>query len=241
MPFSNKNGDGFENKIAEFLAKKLGVPLQYTWFPQATGFVRNTLGARKCDLVIGYAQGDELVQNTNHYYRSAYVLMFAKDSPLAGVEDLSDERLKGKRIGIIAGTPPANVLAMNGLIGKARPYHLMVDRRYESPAEEMMKDLAAGEIDAAILWGPIGGYYAKKAEKPLTVVPLVKDKKGPRMAYRITMGLRPNEPDWKHQLNDLIRENQAEINAILLEYGVPLLDEQDQLITSPGGQAARQG
>lgn len=232
MPFSNKAGEGFENKIADLLAQKLNVPLQYTWFPQATGFVRNTLGARKCDLVMGFAQGDELVLNTNHYYKSSYVLVVPENSTLAGVENLSDERLKGKKIGIIAGTPPANVMAMNGLIAFARPYHLMVDRRFESPAEDMIKDMKAGEIDAGILWGPMGGYYAKKSDTPMKVIPLVKEQKGPRLTYRITMGLRPNEQDWKHQVNDLIKRNQEDINAILMDFGVPLLDEQDRLITN---------
>lgn len=231
MPFSDEAQEGFENKLASLIGEKLGLPVVYTWFPQVRGFVRNTLRANKCDLIIGFAQGHELVQNTNHYYKSAYVLLVPSESVLATVESLDDPRLKGRHIGIVAGTPPASILALNGLIAMARPYQLVVDRRYFSPAEEMIADIAAGEIDAGILWGPIGGYYAKKSGVPLTLVPLVHESKGPRMAYRITMGIRPDEPDWKHQLNDLIAANQDEINAILLEYGVPLLDEKDHLIT----------
>lgn len=231
LPFSDKAQEGFENKIAALVGEKLGLPVEYTWFPQVRGFVRNTLRSNKCDLIIGFAQGHELVQNTNHYYKSAYVLLVPNESDLATVESLDDPRLKGRHIGIVAGTPPASILALNGLIGMARPYQLVVDRRYFSPAEEMIADIDAGEIDAGILWGPIGGYYAKKSGLPLTLVPLVHESKGPRMTYRITMGLRPNEPDWKHQLNDLIADNQDEINAILLDYGVPLLDEQDNPIT----------
>lgn len=231
LPFSDKAQEGFENKIAALVGEKLGLPVEYTWFPQVRGFVRNTLRSNKCDLIIGFAQGHELVQNTNHYYKSAYVLLVPSESDLATVESLDDPRLKGRHIGIVAGTPPASILALNGLIGMARPYQLVVDRRYFSPAEEMIADIDAGEIDAGILWGPIGGYYAKKSGLPLTLVPLVHESKGPRMTYRITMGIRPNEPDWKHQLNDLIAANQDEINAILLDYGVPLLDEQDNPIT----------
>ena len=230
MPFSNDRRQGYENKLADLLGKKLGIPVLYTWFPQATGFIRNTLRARKCDIVMGYAQGQELVQNTNHYYRSAYVLIHRKDSDLAGVTTLGDPRLKGRRIGIIAGTPPATVLALNGLIAKAKPFPLVVDRRYSAPAEDMIAEIVAKKLDAGILWGPMGGYYAMKSETPLTVVPLVHETSGPRMAYRITMGIRPNEPDWKHQLNNFIRKNQDEINRILLSFGVPLLDEKDQLI-----------
>ena len=230
LPFSNKSREGFENKLAELLGQKLGIPVLYAWFPQATGFVRNTLRARKCDLIMGYAQGHELVQNTNHYYRSAYVLIHRADSGLNGVEGLADARLKGKRIGVVAGTPPATLLALNGLMDTARPFQLVVDRRFESPAEKMIGQIVAGELDAGLLWGPIGGYHAKRSKTPLTVVPLIKEKNGPRMAYRITFGVRPNEKDWKRQLNRLIAKHQNEIDAILLGFGVPLLDEQDKLI-----------
>ena len=231
IPFSSQNGDGLENKIAALFAKELGVPVTYTWFPQATGFVRNTLAAGLCDLVIGAAQGEELMQNTNHYYKSSYVLVTKADSPLAKVAGLDDPALQDKVIGVIAGTPPATVMAMNGLMGKAHPYALMVDRRFEAPAEKMIADIASGAVDAGILWGPIGGYYAKKSTPPLTVTPLIHETKGPRMSYRITMGMRRNEPEWKRQINELIAKKQNEINAILLSFGVPLLDEQDKLIT----------
>ena len=231
LPFSDRNRKGFENKIAELLGAKLDLPVLYTWFPQATGFIRNTLAARKCDLVIGYAQGHELVQNTNHYYRSAYVLITRSDGALAGVRSLDNAALKGKRIGVIAGTPPATVMAMNGLIGKAKPYHLVVDRRYKSPGEEMVADIAAGEIDAGLLWGPIGGYYASQSSADLNVVPLTHESRGPRMVYRITMGVRRLEREWKRHLNKVLRANQDEINAILLDFGVPLLDEEDKLLS----------
>lgn len=231
MPFSNKAGEGYENKIAELIAKDLNVPVGYTWFPQATGFVRQTLRAGRCDVIMGFVQGDELVQNTNHYLRSAYVIISKKDSGLDGLVNLDDERLKSKKIGVTAGSPPSTIMAMNGLIGNSRPYALVIDRRYESPSEQMIKDLEKGEIDAAVLWGPIGGYYAKRASVPMTVQPLVKETKGPRQAYRITFGVRPNDQEWKRELNKLIAKNQKQINAILMEYGVPLLDEQDAIIT----------
>jgi quinoprotein dehydrogenase-associated probable ABC transporter substrate-binding protein len=233
MPFSNKAREGFENKLAELLAKSLGVPVTYTWFPQAIGFVRNTLRVRSCDVIIGFSQGHELVLGTNAYYRSVYVLLHRAGSDLEGVDNLGDPRLRDKKIGVIAGTPPATILAVNGLIGKAKPYHLMVDRRFENPAEEMLNDLAARRIDAGLLWGPIGGYYAKQRNGQIRVVPLLKEKSGPRMAFRIIIGVRPGEIDWKHQLNAFIETHQKEINAILLDYGVPLVDEKDRLIAQP--------
>jgi quinoprotein dehydrogenase-associated probable ABC transporter substrate-binding protein len=232
MPFSNEAGEGIENRLAELFAQKLGRKgVTYTFFPQVTGFVRNTLGANLCDVIMGYPQGDELVQNTNPYYRTTYALVFKPGSGLDGVESLDDPRLKGKRIGVIAGTPPATNLAKNGLIGNARPYHLMVDTRFDHPAEEMAADIRSGAIDAGLLWGPMAGYFAKEGEPQLTVVPLVKEKGGSRMAYRITMGVRPSDQEWKRQLNEVIRDNQAEINKILLGFGVPLVDEQDRPIT----------
>ncbi|MBP0484708.1 substrate-binding domain-containing protein [Sagittula salina] len=225
LPMSSKDGTGYENKLAELVADKLGLPVQYTWYPMATGFIRNTLKAKKCDLVIGYAQGHELVLNTNHYMTSTYVLIVPADGDLAGVADLGDPALKGKRLGIIAGSPPATHMARNGLIGKAKAYALVVDRRYESPALNMLDDLDKGEIDAAVLWGPIGGPLVKQSHPDLTVIPLLGDGLPPKMFYRITMGVRQGEKVWQRKLNSLIRRNQDEINAILSEAGVPLVND----------------
>ena len=230
LPFSNERRQGFENKVADLIGKKLDLPVVYTWFPQATGFVRRTLRDRKCDIIMGFSQGHELVQNTNHYYRSTYVMVFKTRGKLEGIENLDDPRLRDVRIGVVAGTPPATVLAINQLLGRIKPYPLLVDRRHDSPAERMIADIEKGEIDIGLMWGPIGGYYAGKAKTKLSVQPMTKEIKGPRMAYRITFGIRKGEPDWKHKLNDLIAANQSEINAILLEFGVPLLTEQDELI-----------
>jgi len=233
MPFSNEAGEGFENKIAEIVAAELKIPVEYTWFPQATGFIRQTLFAKRCDVVIGYAQGDELVLNTNPYYRSAYALVFRAGAGLDGVDSLSDPRLKGRRIGVTAGTPPGSVMARLGLIEHAKPYPLMVDRRYDSPGERMIADIRSGDIDAGVLWGPIAGYFAARGGDKLQVVPLLKEAGTPRMAYRITFGVRNQEDDWKHQLNAVIARRQGDIDAVLLEFGVPLLDEQSTLIAQP--------
>jgi quinoprotein dehydrogenase-associated probable ABC transporter substrate-binding protein len=230
MPFSNQNGEGFENKLAELLAQKLNKSLAYAWYPQAPGFVRNTLGAYKCDVIMGYPQGNDLVQSTNPYYRTAYALVFRPASGLAGVDTLADPRLKAKHIGIVAGTPPATLLAVNGLMANAKPYPLVIDTRVDSSAAAMMNDLAAGDIDAGVLWGPMAGYYAMKAKEPMTVVPLVNEKGGPRLAYYITMGVRGADQEWKRQLNRLIAENQPEINRLLASFGVPLLDDKDRPI-----------
>jgi mxaJ protein len=233
MPFTDESGEGFENKLAELVAEKTGrKSVTYTWFPMVMGFVRNTLRANRCDIIMGYAQGDELVQNTNAYYRSTYVLVFKKESGLSGVETIEDPKLAGKRIGVVAGTPPTTNMAAVKLMRTAKIYPLMVDTRVmPSVAEIMIKDMLDGAIDVAIVWGPMAGYYAEKSGADLAVVPLVKEKTGSRMSYRITMGVRPSDQEWKRTLNQVIRDNQKEINKLLLEYNVPLIDEQDRPIT----------
>ena len=231
LPFSNEAGEGFENKIAALLAHKLGRPVAYTFYPDATGFIRNTLNAHRCDVVLGIAQGDDLVQPTSPYYRTSYALAYHQDGPLKGLDSLSDPRLKTAKIGIVAGTPPATSLAEDGLLGRIKSYALVVDTRFDSPTHEMMDDLERGEIDVALLWGPIAGYYATKAKTPTAVVPLVKEQGGPPMVYRIVMGVRHSDQNWKRALNKLISENQDEIQAILRSYGVPLLDENDKPIS----------
>ncbi|MBO0710602.1 MAG: substrate-binding domain-containing protein [Acetobacteraceae bacterium] len=226
LPFSNEQGAGFENKIAELFAQKLGETTSYTYFPQVIGFVRNTLNAVRCDVVMGVAVGDELVQTTNPYYRTTYALVFRPGSGLDGVDSLNDPRLKGKHLGVVARTPPATVLAANGLMALAKPYPLTIDTRIQSSAGAMIDDIRSGQIDAGVLWGPMAGYYARRAEPHLVVTPLLKEKEP--MDFRIAMGVRHSDQEWKRKLNKLIADNQPEIDRILAEYGVPLLDEQGQ-------------
>lgn len=228
LPYSNEAAEGFENKIATLLAEKMGKPLAYTFYPNSTGFIRNTLNAFRCDVIMGIPQGDDSVQGTNPYYRTAYTLVTKPGSDLAKVDTLEDPLLKGKHIGIIAGTPPATNLAVNGLIGNAKPYPLVVDTRYDTPTLDMIEDLKKGTIDVAVLWGPIAGYLAKKSDPQLIVTPLIKETQGPRMVFRIGMGVRHTDQNWKRDLNKLLAQNQPEINKILMDYGVPLLDENNQ-------------
>ena len=230
LPFSNEAGEGFENKIAALLARKLGKTLAYEYYPGATGFVRNTLNAHRCDVIMGMPQGDDIVQGTNPYYRTSYALVSKEGGGLEAIDSLEDPRLQGKRIGIIAGTPPATNLAVNGLLENVKSYPLVVDTRFDAPAALMFGDLEGGRIDAALLWGPIAGYLAMHAKIPMKVTPLVKEASGPRMIYRIGMGLRHSDQDWKRLLNKLIAENEAEIVKILASYGVPLLDENNALL-----------
>jgi quinoprotein dehydrogenase-associated probable ABC transporter substrate-binding protein len=233
LPFSNEAGEGFENKIAALLGRKLGKPVAYTYYPQVIGFYRNTLNAYLCDVVIGVVKGDDIVQTTNAYYHTTYALLVRPGHGLDGVRSLEDPRLRDKRIGVIARTPPASVMVANGLMALAKPYPLTVDTRVESPARAMVDDIIADRIDAGVLWGPIAGYYAKSLSKQggpaLLLTPLL-DEPAEHMDFRIAMGVRHSDESWKLALNRLLRDNRAEINAILDDYGVPLLDEQGGLM-----------
>lgn len=226
LPFSNNSEEGFENKIAQLLANDLGKRLSYTWFPQSQGFVRSTLNAYTCDVIIGISAAHGLVLNTNAYYKSIFTLVYHSDeNPL--VSTLANPSVKKmKRIGIVAGTPPTNLMLDYNLIEQLAPYHLMVDTRVISVGEQMIKHLQQEKIDAAVLWGPIGGYYAGKLSKNLTVSPLYDDdSERHRMAYSITMGVRHGEIEWKRRLNRFIREHHESINQILQEYHVPLVSK----------------
>lgn len=231
MPFSNDKGEGFENKLAEMVAADLGVPVAYTWFPQGFGFVRNTLGARKCDIVMGTASGELLMQNTNPYYRSVYALVYRKDSGLTATK-LSDPALKGARIGIMAQTPPMDLMVRYGLTN-IEPYQLATDTRVYQPARDAVVDVATGKTDVAVIWGPLAAFWASKQEVPLVVAPLVEEAVTGRLSFLISMGIRPEEPDWKHWLNDWIKDNQPRIDALLASYGIPLLDREGKLIQPP--------
>lgn len=231
MPFSNEKGEGFENKLSELIAERLGLELEYVWFSEASGYVPNTMGKSACDLVMGYAQGTGLIDDTNPYYHTSYVLIYREDdTALAGVDRLSDLRLKNKRIGIVARTPPASILAMHGLVANAKPFEIFDGESQAKAAADMVAEIAAGKLDAGLLWGSVGSYYARQSPVPLAVVPLVKERAGPSTIYAITMGVRPNDPQWKHKINKVIAENQQEINAILKNYDVPLMNPEGELI-----------
>src|SRR3546814_425073 len=229
LPYSNDKGEGFENKIAELIAADLGVPLEYTWFPQTIGFVRNTLAARRCDLIIGVATTNELMQNTNPYYRSGYVIVHRPELQLTEGR-LDDPVFKALRVGMQPRTPVATLVARYGLLDRARSYPLIVDTRLEKPARDMVQDVAEDEIDAALVWGPLAGYWVKELSPDLVITPMAPDPGHERLDYRISMGIRYNEPDWKHRLNGLLEKHKAEIEQILASYGVPLLDGQGKPI-----------
>jgi quinoprotein dehydrogenase-associated probable ABC transporter substrate-binding protein len=231
LPFSDEKKEGFENKIADLLGTAHSLKVEYTWFPQTIGFVRNTLRAYRCDLVIGTVAGDESMQTTNPYYFTTYVMLYRSDKGLS-LKGLQDPQLARLRLGVVSATPPSDLLVRHGLMANAKPYPLSIDTRVESPTHQMVKDLMAGSIDVGLLWGPIAGYYRQHDKLPLTLVPLTDEPGAARMKYHIAMGVRPNEPEWRRRVNAMIVEQQPQLTAILREYGVPLLNEQGEL-TNP--------
>jgi quinoprotein dehydrogenase-associated probable ABC transporter substrate-binding protein len=229
LPFSNEKKEGFENKIAEVMGAALRLKVEYTWFPQVIGFVRNTLQAHRCDLVMGTVAGDDIMQTTNPYYYTTYVVLYRSDKRLT-LQGLQDPRLASLRLGVVGATPPSDLLVRHDLMAHAKPYQLTVDTRAESPTHQMVQDVVDGTIDVGFLWGPIAGYYRKHDELPLTLVPLKDEPGAARMKYHIAMGVRANEPEWRRRVNAVILKQQPAITAILRDYGVPLLNEKGELI-----------
>jgi len=216
LPFSNEAKEGFENRIAAVIGADLELPVSYVWFPQVTGFVRNTLRARECDLVMGAVSGYMLVTRT---------------ADGISATSIGDPSLRDLRFGVIAATPPTDLLLRHDLMGKMRAYSLRVDTRVSNPARDMLRDLTDGKIDVALVWGPVAGYAIKQDHLPLTARFIEPEPGAPRLDYRIAMGVRAGEPEWRRRINQAIGRHGPEITAILAEYGVPQLDAQGRPAT----------
>lgn len=237
LPFSSTQAPGIENRIAEVFGKALGLPVTYYSFPQRLAFIRNTLRYKlpgqdyPCDIVMGVPAGFDQVSVTRPYYRSTYALVYAPGKGLDGVKS-GEEFLKADRavlnklrIGLYDRSPASDWLAKHGLVDSGVPYQIMNADPAQYPGEIIEKDLAAGKIDAAIVWGPIAGYFAKRVKSPvLTVVPL-RSEPGVKFDFEMAMGVRYGEREWKQQVEGLIESKKAEIGAILQEFGVPVVDE----------------
>ena len=230
LPFSDRKKEGFENKIADVIAGELKRPVRYFFAPSGPGFLTNTLNADLCDVVMGYTIGAELVQATNPYYRSTYVVVAPKGSPLAAVQSIDDPALKGHTLGVFSATPPTDPMLANGLLKTAKLYPLIVDHRFSSPLEGMLGDLRDKTIDAALVWGPLIGDSVKQSNGALVMSPLLKDVDRPSFSYRIALGVRHDETEWKHKLEDVLRTRKADIARVLNDYDVPLIDNLGHLI-----------
>jgi quinoprotein dehydrogenase-associated probable ABC transporter substrate-binding protein len=230
LPFSNERGEGFENKIAELIADELGVTLSYTWWAQRRGFIRNTLNTGSCDLVTGTTNGIEMLRTTLPYYRSGYAFVTRQDGPK--VSSLDDPILHNLRIGIQlvgedgANPPPSEALARRGIVDNVRGYLVYGDYREQNPAAAIMDAVAKGEIDVAIVWGPVAGYFAGRESVPLKVALVTPQNDGPRlpMVFDINMGVRRDDPTLRDEINAALSKLRPKIDAVLANYGVPRAD-----------------
>jgi len=236
-PFSSPKSDGIENKVAELFAKELGLPVEYYSFPQRLAFVRNTLRYKlpgrdyPCDIIMGVPAGYDQVSVTKPYYRSTHALVYAPGKGLDGVKTVEDflklDRavLSKLRIGLYDRSPGSEWLNRHGLVDQGVPYQMMSADPAFYAGQLIDKELATGKIDAAIVWGPLAGYYAKQVASPrLTVVPM-KSEPNIKFDFAIAMGVRYGEREWKQQVEGLIEKLQPQITAILNDFGVPLVEE----------------
>jgi quinoprotein dehydrogenase-associated probable ABC transporter substrate-binding protein len=245
LPFSNKSLAGFENKIAALFAQELGWKLETTWFPQRIGFIRNTLRAKeehsdrfKCDLVTGVPAGFEMAATTHPYYHSSYALVYVKGhgKGLDGVGDLDGllalpPEQRGKlRFGVFTASPMIDWLLANNLMRQVEWYQIQSGDAEQYPGEIIERDLASGKVDVAFVWGPIAGYFARKTRSaPIVAVPLAS-RPGIKLDFEIAMGVRQGDKAFRQRIDELITANQDKINAILDQYGVPLLDQKGQAL-----------
>ena len=229
LPFSNEAGEGFENRIAELVAREMGRTLQYTWWAQRRGFIRNTLNAGLCDVVIGVPAGYDLTLTTKPYYRSTYAFVWRADRPL-GIRSFDDPRLRSLRVGVpvvgddYAATPPATALARRGIVNNVVGYSVYGDYREPNPPARLIDAVARGDVDVAIAWGPLAGYFARESRVRLEVAPLSPDvEPGVRLAFGIAMGVRRADRALRDSLDAILVRRRADIDAILVRYRVPRL------------------
>jgi mxaJ protein len=228
LPFSNQAREGFENRIADLLANDRGARLEYTWWPQRRGFIRNTLQAGACDVVMGVPTDFELTRTSRPYYRSTYVFAARRDR-LSQLGSLDDPRLRDLRIGVqmigddFANTPPAHALAKRGLVRNVVGYSVYGDYSKPAPLAAIVDAVDRGDVDAALVWGPAAGFFAKRAHHPLDLTPVQPRTDSPSLPFEfaISMGVRRTDAALQAELDDFIVRRRADIDAILEGYGVP--------------------
>ncbi len=230
LPFSNAQGQGFENKIVELVAQELDARVVYTWWPQRRGFIRNTLEEGDCDLVSGIASGVELLRPTRPYYRSGYAFVTRANGPQVG--SLDDPVLHQLRIGVQlvgddgSSPPPGHALARRGMFDNVRGYMVYGDYRDGNPAARIVEAVASGEVDVAIAWGPLAGYFAERVRTPLKVQLVTPQIDGPRlpMVFDISMAVRTEDRALGEEVDAALTRLQPQIDAILDDYNVPRVE-----------------
>jgi mxaJ protein len=224
LPYSNEKQEGFENRIAEVVARDLGAALRYYWWPHQRGLVRNTLSADKCDVLIGIPKGYDLVLWTKPYYRSTHAVVYRAGRGLS-IRSLDDPALRTLRIGVHRGMPPHDLLAERGILANVASYSLFHDPQDKDPAHRATKvldDVLAGSLDVAIVWGPWAGHFAKQHPSALEIVPLVDGGPIP-LSFEVSMGVKKGARELRAELETALARHDAEIMKILDDYGVPRL------------------
>jgi mxaJ protein len=232
LPFSNRKGEGFENRIAQLVARDLGTTVAYTWFAQRRGFVRNTLKANQCDVIIGVPTSFELAATTRPYYRSSYVFVTRRDRNLR-IASFDDPLLRKLKIGVQligddgANSPPAHALANRGVIDNVSGYPVYGDYSKPHPTSGILDAVARGEIDVAAVWGPIAGHYLRHSRVPLVATPVAPQIDLPYLpfVFDISMAVRRGDDALRDHLDKILQRRAADISAILAAYGVPRVDE----------------
>jgi len=231
LPFSNQQQQGFENRIAELVARDLDARLSYVWWAQRRGFVRNTINQNQCDLLIGVPASFERTRPTIPYYRSTYVFVTRRDRHLR-IASFDDPQLKKLRVGVqLIGddginTPPAHALSNRGIIRNVKGYSVYSDYRQPNPPARIIDAVANGDVDVAVAWGPLAGYFARRESVPLDVRPVSPQIDLPFLpfVFDISMGVRRGNDALRDQLNAIIERRRAEIDRILADYAVPRVD-----------------
>jgi quinoprotein dehydrogenase-associated probable ABC transporter substrate-binding protein len=231
LPFSNEKKEGFENRIAELISRDMKADLHYTWSAQRRGFVRNTLNAHECDLLIGVPSSFERASTTTPYYRSTYVFVTRRDRHIR-IGSFDDPALRKLSIGVqmvgddFTNTPPAHALSKRGIIRNVQGYSVYGDYRQANPPARIVDAVAKGEVDVAIVWGPLAGYFAKREPVALYIVPVSPQIDLPFLpfVFDISMGVRRGDDGFRDTLNAIMARRKPEIDAILRQYGVPRLD-----------------
>jgi mxaJ protein len=230
LPFSDSTGAGFENRLATLVAGEMRATVAYTWWAQRRGFVRNTLNAHECDVVMGVPTNFELTAVTRPYYRSSYVFVSRRDRRL-GIRSLDDPALKHLTVGVqlvgddYANTPPAHALARRGIVQNVRGYQVQGDYRLPSPPARIVDAVANGDVDIAVAWGPLAGYFASRERVPLDIVPVSPEMDPPALpfVFDISMGVRRADRPLRDTLNAILVRRRASIDSLLRAYGVPLV------------------
>jgi mxaJ protein len=228
LPFSNQRQEGFENRLAELIAAERHASVRYTWWAERRGFIRNTLNAGRCDVLMGMPSGTGGVLTTRPYYRSTYVFVSRRDRHLT-VKSLDDPALRRLKIGVqvvgddYANTPPVHALSRRGIVDNIVGFRVVGDYSQANPPARIIDAVTRGDVDIAVAWGPLAGYFAKRSPVPLVLTPVLPafDPPGLRFVFDISLAVRRDQQALQRELDQILRKRKPDIDSILTVYGIP--------------------